>query len=207
MTKEGKRLIVNTLVLLVIGAAVAAAYFLFFTNEESELTIDDTPLQIESIRTIAEISNVSYRDEVVMDTVEFHGDDYSFYDYRKWTSMYDRGVKRRLTLIVKGEVKYGFNLKSNDFAVENQNDTLIITLPQPKILDVIVTPSETEVFQEQGEWKDQVRRNLESKAKHKLRENSESMDLEDKARTNAERLFKKLLGSSRMIIIKFAGDA
>lgn len=207
MTKEGKRLIVNTLVLLVIGGAVAAVYFLFFTNEESELTIDDTPLQIESIRTIAEISNVSYRDEVVMDTVEFHGDDYSFYDYRKWTSMYDRGVKRRLTLIVKGEVKYGFNLKSNDFAVENRNDTLIITLPQPKILDVIVTPSETEVFQEQGEWKDQVRRNLESKAKHKLRENSESMDLEDKARTNAERLFKKLLGSSRMIIIKFAGDA
>lgn len=207
MKEESRRLLINVLVLLVIGAGVFVVYFFYFRSEDQELTIDDTPLKIESIRNIAEISTVSYRDEVVMDTVELDNSDYSIYDYRKYTNWYNDGVKRRLTLIVKGEIRFGFDLKSKDFAVMNSGDSVLITLPQPKILDIIITPSKTEVFQEQGEWDDKTRRSLENKAKLKLKINSEQMDLKDKARSNAERLFKNLLGTSRIIIIKYKMDA
>lgn len=207
MKEESRRLLINVLVLLVIGAGVFVVYFFYFRSEDQELTIDDTPLKIESIRNIAEISTVSYRDEVVMDTVELDNSDYSIYDYRKYTNWYNDGVKRRLTLIVKGEIRFGFDLKSKDFAVMNSGDSVLITLPQPKILDIIITPSKTEVFQEQGEWDDKTRRSLENKAKLKLKINSEQMDLKDKARSNAVRLFKNLLGTSRIIIIKYKMDA
>ena len=83
MDNDIKRLLKNVFALLILGGAGFGVYFLFFSGESNDLEIEDTPIHIESIRTIAEISTVSYTDEVVMDTVEYQngpGDNYSLDD-------------------------------------------------------------------------------------------------------------------------------
>ncbi len=205
MTKESKRLFINLTVLLTLVGAIVVAWLLFFGGDNKP-TIEDTPIQIESIRTIAEISMVSYKDEVVMDSVEFETEDYSFYDPRKYIDLYQRGVKRRLTMIITGEVRYGIDLTHNNYTLTSNADSIHLTLPQPTMLDVIIVPSKTEVYLEKGYWTDGERRKLESRAKEKFRLNAEELALKDKARENAERMFKKLIQDDRKLIIEFENE-
>lgn len=205
MTKEGKRLLLNITVLLLLVAAIVISYKVFF-GEKKELTIDETPIQIESIRTIAEISTVSYKDEVVMDSVEYEKENFSLYDPRKYYDLYNRGVKRRLTMIITGEVRYGVDLSNNNFSVNANKDTIRIILPEPKLLDVIIVPSKTQIYLEKGSWRDGARHKLESGAKRKFRKNAIALNLVKKARENTERLFKKLIVDTRVLIIEFKKD-
>ena len=203
MNKEGKRLLVNIAVIVVIGVAGFFLYTFFFSGEDDEITIEDTPIQIESIRTIAEISTVSYLDEVVMDTLETYDTDRSHFDPRKWMEWYEHGIKRRLTLIIKGEVKYGFDLTDDNYGLTSDETTITLTLPSPKVIDVIVSPSQTEVFEEKGKWPENTRRNMEVRAKKQIEDAAQNLRLEEKAKNNAERLFEKLIQTEKILIIEF----
>lgn len=182
---------------------VMLAYNYFVPSDDSELKIADTPIHIESIKTIAEISTVSYKDEVVIDTVEYYGEFTSVLDPDEWMRVLNRGIKRRLTIIVQGEVKYGIDMTNKDYSVTSNKDSIWVTLPAPKILDVIVTPSKTEIFQEQGTWGDHTRRKLEAKAKYRIQKNAEAISLQKKAEDNTIRLFKKLIRTKRTLTIRF----
>lgn len=200
---ETKRLIVNISITATILGGIALVYFLFFVPKDNKLTIDNTPIFIESIESILEISAVSYKDQVVVDSVEFSNQEYSIYDYRKYLDLYNHGVDRRLTLIVTGELKYGVDLQKKVYQFENRNDTLFLQIPKPELLDIIIVPSKTEIYTEQGEWNDQERRKLEEKAKLKFVNSGSNLHLEDKAEQNVRSLFKKLMRNSRPLVITF----
>lgn len=202
------RLIKNLAVLAVIGLLGYAVFWYFTSDDNEELVIDETPIHIESIKTIAEITTISYRDEVVMDSVEYHKGSVNAYDPRNWQSIYERAVngsvKRRLTIIVKGEVRYGLDLTDGkNYSLTQNPDTAWLVLPQPTILDVIVTPSKTEIFQEQGTWRDKARKMLELRGKNQLKENALALNLEEKARENAESIFSKMIRTDKKLIIRF----
>lgn len=197
------RLIKNIVVIGAIALLGFIVYFYFFKDSNDKLLIDETPIHIESIKTIAEISTVSYKDEIVMDTCEYYKKKSSLYDPREWIRMYDRNIKRRLTLIIKGEVKYGLDLTDSNFELNANQDTVWLKLPQPKILDIIVSPSNTEVFQEQGVWRDSDVKRLEGKAKSTLKQNAHEFKLDEKAAKNAKRLFKKLIQTNKTLVISF----
>lgn len=204
MNRELIRLIKNIIVIAAIAIFGFIIYQYFFKSDDNEIKIDETPIHIESIKTIAEISTISYKDEVVIDSVEFYKEhSQSLYDPREWLRMYDRNVKRRLTLIIRGEVKYGVDLTSGKYSVESNADTIWMHLPEPKILDVLIVPSKTEIFQEKGKWKDRARKKMEMRAKMKLKENAEKLKLQEKARKNTRRLFKTLVQSNKTILIQF----
>ena len=205
MKNEYIRLIKNLLVLGVLILLGVLIYWFFSSSENEELTIEDTPIHIESIKTIAEISTISYKDEVVIDSVEFYDGriSMSLYDPEEWMRIFNRNIKRRLTIIVKGEIKYGIDLTDGDFKLIRRPDTLIVQVPSPKILDVIMSPSKTEIFQEQGVWRDYERRQLESKAKIQLKINAEELSLRKKAEENTIRLLEKLIQTPDKLIIEF----
>lgn len=203
MNKEGKRLLINISIIAILLLAGVFVYIFLFSEEEEKLTIEETPIQIESIRTIAEISTVSYRDEVVMDTLEMYNTDRSNFDPRKWLEWYEHDIKRRLTLIIKGEVKYGFDLTDGNYSLTSDETTITLTLPSPKIIDVIVSPSQTEVFEEKGKWPENTRRNMEVRAKKQIEDGAKKLNLEKKAKNNAERLFEKLIHTEKILIIEF----
>lgn len=205
---EYARLLKNLVALaVVVGISLLAVYFLSGDEDEGR-QIDDTPIQVETIRTIAEISTVSYMDEVVIDTVEFyHTSEESDSYLNELTRMYDElfydNIKRRLTLIIRGEIRYGIDLTDHPNLIKSNRDTLWLTLPNSEILDVMVSPSMTEVFHEQGEWDDGTRKQLEEMAKNQLRENAEKLDLKNKANENAIQLFRKLLRTKKKLVINF----
>lgn len=203
MKNEWIRLIKNLSVLAVIVLGAILGYRWFASPSENGLEIEDTPLRIESIRSIAEISSVSYRDEVVIDSVEFYPSHYSIQDPREWLRWYDRNVMRRLTIIVHGEVKYGINLSESNYAVERKGDSLFVHLPKPGILDMEISPSKTEIFEERGKWSDRERKILEKKALQKIKSNAEKHSLDKKVMENTRQFFEKLVPSTQFIYITF----
>lgn len=203
-SKNTLRLIKNIVILGAIGAAIYFAYTFFAGKSGSEEKISDTPIHIEAIKTIAEISTVSYRDEVVMDSLERYKKELSIYNPKRWAREYSKNVKRRLTLIVRGEVIYGLDLSNGNFKIVNDNpDTLWLKLPKTKILEIAVSPSQTEIFQEQGKWSDYARQVMEKKAMKQLKQNSINLKLDEKAQENAEKLFRKLIKTEKELIINF----
>jgi hypothetical protein len=199
-----KRLVKNIVGLAILGGVAFLAIFLFRQYSDDELKIDDTPVHIESIRTIAEISTVSFKDEVVIDTVEFYNESFNMMNPFDWKEyLYDRNVKRRLTIIYRGEVKYGLDLTDGNYEISQSEDSLVIVLPKPELLDIVLTPSKTEVFQEQGQWSDGERKAMESQAKFTFKKNAEQLKLNEKAEENALDLIEKLIITDKKLIVSF----
>ncbi len=202
----------NLLILALIGVGIYAIYSYFRGDGEADYAIENTPLKIEMVRSIAEISTISYSDEVVEDSVEFYSSateqlsgnalkmmDPDFWKYGVRAST----IKRRLTLIVRGEVRYGFNLTDRHIGIRHNPDTVWVTVPEPTILDVLVVPSETEVFQENGDWSDNARRRLEKSAIAQLKNNARKLDLAEKAKKQLSTLLATIIPDKRTLIIDY----
>lgn len=196
--RDFQRLIKNIIALTLIAGVVFLVIW-YFTSDD-ELTIDPTPIEIQSVKKITELGTVSYKDEVVVDTIVINKIGYDYYDPRTIIDKYYRGVDKRLTMIFQGEVRVGFNLAKDDFEMKKNQDTVWVTLPQPEILEVIVTPSKTEIFQEQGSWSEGAKRRLEQRAFAKLEDNTKNLNLYDQSKNNCERLFKKLIPNKTVIV-------
>lgn len=209
---ELARLVIN---MSIIAGLVVLALFLIrrcTSDEDGEWELENHPLRVENIRKIAELSTVSYNDEVVMDSIEYY-DDMSeqlsgniskLSDLENWKyAVRGSAVKRRLTLIVGGEVRYGFDLKDTTFNVSYSGDTVFVRVAAPKILDVIVVPSKTSIFQEHGEWHDNARVRLQQKARVILAARSKKIGLEEKSKQQLESLLKKLLADKRKLIVTY----
>lgn len=205
--KDYQRLLKNILGLSLIVGLFFSVYLIFFSGESETLKIDETPIHIESIKTIAEIATVSYKDEIVVDSVQYYKGETDYLDPYKWPELYDRAfnreVKKRLTLIIKGEVRYGLDLTSKNYRVSQNQDTMWVNLPKPTILDVVISPKATEVFEEKGRWSDGARRALEEKAKLRLKKNAAHLKLDEKAIENTEKLMRKLIQTDKKIIFNF----
>lgn len=211
--KSKIRFLKNLAVLLVlVTVGILVVRFFRHKSGSDQWQIEDTPLKIELIRNISEIATVSYKDEVVVDSIEYYksfeeqisGNINKLIDPDQWKyGISSTPIKRRLTLIVKGEVRFGFDIKNLDKVVSESSDTLRITFPSAKILDILVVPSGTEVFLENGSWRDSERKKLENKARFKLQENAERLNLKEKAETNLKNLMQKLLITDKKIIIQF----
>jgi len=206
------RLVIN---MSIIAGLVVLALFLIrrcTADEDGEWELENHPLRVENIRKIAELSTVSYTDEVVSDSIEYYedfgeqfaGNVSKLADLESWKyAVRGSAIKRRLTLIVGGEVRYGFDLKDTTFRVTYSGDTVFVQTAAPKILDVIVVPSKTTIFQEHGQWQDNARIQLQQKARLILAARSGKMELEQKSKQQLESLLKKLLADKRKLIVTY----
>lgn len=203
---EGKRLIRNVIASVILIVAVYFGYLQLNRFMNPQLEIDNTPLQIESIESILEISTVSYTGEVVVDSVEFYNGDFDWTNINDWWNVKDRldhpDVKRRLTLIVKGEAKFGFNLKEDSLVLDPRGDSIFVSIPKAKLLGVEISPSKTEIFQEQGEWSDTERKELEYKAIEQIKASALNLDLEKEAQDAAIKLFDNLIIPNKTIVVE-----
>lgn len=206
------RLLQNLIVLALVGVGCYAIYNYFFSGADEDYQIEDTPLRVEMVRSIAEISTVSYKDEVVQDSVEFYqssseqlsGNAMKLTDPDFWKyGVRASAIKRRLTIIVRGEVRYGFDLTKDKIKIQHNADTIWVTVPPPKILDVLVTPSETEIFQENGDWSDHAVRRLETSAVVQLKRNAEQLDLASKSKHQLSTLLQSILPDQRKLILYY----
>ncbi len=200
------------LVILLIGAIGYVLYLKWTTPEGPEFDMAETPLQIESIERIAQLATVSFQDEVVADTIEKYrseteklsGNLQKIYDIEGMKeALKGSNVKRRLTLIMKGEAKIGFDLNENNYRIDQNKDTIWFHFPKAKILSININPSETEVFQESGTWSVYARQKLLAKAKLKIEKDVKKAKLADKAEDGMEELLKNIIPDGRTILVYY----
>jgi hypothetical protein len=210
---EIKTLVVRLAVIAGIAFIGVIVYRWFFGRAEGDgYAIEDTPLHVEEIRKIIELNTIRFRDEVVVDTVEYYRSvsEQIAGNFEKLTDpdqiehgISHSNVKRRLTLVMKGELLYGVDLKRKDFSVEPKDDKLIIHIPSPELLSVSLTPENTDVFVENGNWKDYERQLMQRKARNKMIASGEKLGLREKAKEPVERLLKQLIRSDKQVVVQF----
>ncbi len=214
--REYKRLLINILVVSVLIFAGYGVYKLFFSSSKSdEIVLDDTPLKIEQVRSILELNAIRFKDEVVVDSVEYYKNasekiagtfDKIFDTDQMKHGISSSNIKRELTLIVKGELLYGVNLKRKEFQVIPKGDSLILIIPNPELLTIAMSPKKTEVFLENGFWKDFERTALERKARQKMISSGERLKLAEKAKEPINKIISQLLKTDKKVIIEFVDE-
>ena len=158
------------------------------------LLIENTPLVITQIKNIAELQSTQMYVELVADSSITTSAGVANNALRN-IGLITLPITetRKLVLIIKGKVIAGIDLKTlseKDFLVNH--DSVTLTLPPAKYLDVITNPSDIEIFAETGEWTDEEVRAVKISARKKL--------LEEAAR---QQLLKKASERSRILIEQF----
>lgn len=155
---------------------------------KTELSIKDTPTVVSEIRKINELSTYCFYSEMVLKdskNIEVVNKSYSLTDRMAFGSgwHYDTIAKQNyLVILAKGKVKAGFDLsKMTDNDVKISRDTLFIRLPKAEILDVLMNPSDVEVFAEEGSWSHQEMVCLENQGIERLRNDALSFGIIEKS--------------------------
>ena len=194
---------------IVVGVVYALFKFNVISNPfvSKPVVIDDTPVLVKEVKNIAELFSVCFYDEVI---VTAHKMEESTTD--KTTNVVGSiigkkakdSTQRELVLIVKGRTYAGVDLASlNDNSFTKKDSSISIKIPQPKIIDVVVNPSDVTVFSETGSWTNDEVANLKIKAKDMIREKAVKNGIIEKSKKKSvftlESLFT-LIGKKKVTV-------
>jgi len=202
-----RKIIVKITPAAVLLAALILAAALLFTRDVRQakrgLTIDDTPVIVTRIRSLGELTTACYYDEMVL-----AGSKQNAFSASPLGSLardgFGKDVDDHLVIIAKGTVRAGVDLmdmKEED--VRFVGDTAFIRLPMPQYLDVIVNPSDFEVFAETGRWSHDEMTDLQDTARKRLLMGADHYGLKSKAYEGAMDAVTELLTASGYTYIRF----
>lgn len=142
MLNQIKSILILAIVLLSMGivAYLHFAYDIFGLKESDNLKIDKTPLAIEETKKISEFTATHFFEDMVIKKERV--------DSGRIINTHDE-----LVIIAHGKVRAGVNLANiKEGDISAHGDTISLKLPQTEIFDVIVNPSNYEIFVEDGKW-------------------------------------------------------
>ncbi len=196
-----KNIIISAIVVVFV---LALAFVFLYVNpfdfkigfDKKQLEIERTANLVTEIKKISEFTTACFYEELVIKDVKYK------YKERKIYQKSDNWYKRQLglgkkeigtqidsteigslVLIAKGKIRAGLNfskLTQEDFRI--QNDTLYATLPEAEIFDIIVNPSDIEIFHRDGDyWNETNVSELVSKGKMTMRDDAMLENILEKA--------------------------
>jgi hypothetical protein len=160
--------------LLIIIVVIAIAYWLFTKYEAlpsfsdlfkpKPVTIKNTPVVIKQIQAIAQLTTISAYEELVADTTVT---DTRTINIPLLPAIELPAPTRKLVIIGKSTTNIGIDMQQlRDDDISGTKDSIHIVLPAAQILDVIVNPSDVEVFIEEGAWDNTAVANLKNKIRY-----------------------------------------
>lgn len=143
--------------------------------------IDRTPVEINSIRQIGQWEFLSVKTEELVDSVK-------------------KGIifDDRIACIYQGALSLGINMENFDksWITAQGKDSISLSLPPVTLLDHnFINESKTNVFMEEGTWKEMEKEQLYQKAKQKMLRRACSKENMDLAEKNARRQITQLMNS------------
>ena len=150
------------------------------------LAIRDTRTLVTSIRPMSSLVTACYYDEVVLTA-------------RKQRTVNAFGAnlplpEDEICIISHGKAQAGIDLsKLSDDAFEIRGDTVTVRLPGPEIFEVILNPSDYEIFVEEGKWSHDEVVAVEKRAKEAIVRDARAAGLTEKASESAWRQLDRLL--------------
>ena len=101
-----------------------------------------------------------------------------------------------IVIIANGKVRAGFNLKGlSDDDIIVQGDTLTVTLPKVEILDVIVNPTNFDVYVETGEWNENKVAEIKKQALEQIKSDAINDGILDKAKESGLKKLQEMFKS------------
>ena len=172
-------------------------------REKRPLTIDDTPVIITKIRSLGELTTACYYDEMVLSKTKQNAFSSSALGSLAREGL-GKDVDDHLVLIAKGTVRAGLDLMDmTEDDIRFVGDTAYIRLPMPQYLDVIVNPSDFEVFAETGKWTHEEITSLQDAARTRLLMGADHYGLKSRAYAGAMDAVTELLAASGYTYIQF----
>lgn len=179
-----KKIIIGIIVVVVLGVVAFTLYKTGVFNKNEELTIDETANVVTEIKKISEFTSACfYEDIILQDTKTSKVVNNAVGDKIANLLGKNEGLsKDELVIVASGKVRAGFHLNNLD---ENHifvsGDTLIVDFPKAEIFDVIVNPSDFDIYIEDGKWSHEQVTKLEEKAVGQIKEDAEKDGILDKA--------------------------
>ena len=196
---------------IIVIAAICVGIILFFcvfvfdpfnlhlTLRSSKRTIEKTSNVISEIKKISEFTSACYYEEIVLDQYKYKYSDRKVYNKnastwskvksmtgfdgnQEYTIVRDSTKNGRIVFVVKSRVRAGYDLsKIKDGDLIITNDTLSVKLPDIQIFDIIVNPSDWEVYHQEGKWNDSEIKAVQSGAKDRIKNDAIEFGLLEKA--------------------------
>lgn len=157
--------------------------------------IENTPVLIKEINEMAQLCTITVFDEVVADSaaikmksaVEMLLPDLSGFSNLPVTG-------KRIVIIGKGRIVAGVDLKKlNERSISVEGDSVSLILPAAEITDVIMNPSDFEMFSETGEWSGEAVTAVKVKARNKMIERALDQGILSKANARSIALLESFL--------------
>ena len=129
------------------------------------VVIDETVTIVKEIKPLAQLVTVSAYDEIVVDSsVIMSGRTTLFQPLLPMVIPPGRFLDKSIVIIGKTVTHVGIDmekLRAED--IHTTKDSIYITLPKAQILDIILNPSDVEIFIEKGDWDNTTITNLKNK--------------------------------------------
>lgn len=191
--------IIKGIILLLLLAGVIFLAYKFDLFPKRTLKIDKTVNVVDEVQKIGEFSTACYYEEVVVKNTKSSEINNSYLG-----SLVKADFQDQLVVIARGKVKAGFDLTKlgkDDLIV--RHDTISVNLPPVEVFDVIVNPSDYEVYVEDGTWSHDEVAQLTASGKDQILQDAKNFNILQKAEENGLVKLKELfvaLGFNEVIL-------
>lgn len=159
--------------------------------------IDNTPLVITQVKSIALLNTATLYKEMVIDSVNISYTTLPLVFYPFTFTPKPMELRKEIVLIINGKITAGINLKNlADSNVFVKEDSVRLFLPRPKITDIFINPSGTETFYEKGNWSNEEMIAVKQIARTRLIAEAGKQQLLQKAATKAIAVLEQFLRMS-----------
>lgn len=157
---------------VVLLVAVVVLVWLRLKPKDETLKIDDTPNVVAEIRKIAEFTTACYYEDVILKdkkpSESIPGKVVNAFGSKDKPIMEDH-----IVMVASGNVRAGFDLsKLQEKDVVINDSVLEITLPKARVLEVIVNPTDFDIYIEDGDWSHAQVTKVEQKAMEKIKQDA-----------------------------------
>lgn len=178
----------------VAGVAVTAAAK--YIQEANALKIGETPNVVEKIKKISELTTYTYIEEFVIKDTKMEAKEPGMLSFFHKSEVPD-STRSEIVIITRGVVRAGYDLaKIQDGDLKINNDTISVVLPATEIFDVIINPSDNDIFIEEGKWSHEEITALQVDCKNTLLNNANESGILENAhkfgKEKVENLFRTL---------------
>lgn len=181
----------------VAAVATAVGFAVKAIIDANKIKIMDTATVVTEIKKISEFTTYTYIDELIIHEKKTEEKENKGHLFGIGKKDVPDTLRSEIVMIVSGVTKAGYDLgKISENDIRISGDTISVNLPAIEIFDVIVNPSDTRMFVEEGKWSHEEVSQMQVNCRNQMHQNALDRGILDKAnevgQEKVENLFKAL---------------
>lgn len=186
------------LIAMAVAAAITAIGFgVKALIDANQIKIMDTATVVTEIKKISEFTTYTYIDELIIHEKKAEEKESKGHIFGIGKKDVPDTLRSEIVMIVSGVTRAGYDLaKLSENDLKISGDTITVKLPATEIFDVIVNPSDTRMFVEDGKWSHEEVTAMQVNCRNQMHQNALNRGILNKAnevgKEKVENLFKAL---------------